>query len=398
MTKTRRNGSGKHGRIGDLHQPTVLFVVLARGLGGSTRSLLTVLGQLEHRTRRIYGGPPNSGLASLIRERGLTEGEMLLWRPRRRALDRLSRPVAAAQLATWIWRNRRNLTAIHANGPEEFNIVVPGAWFAGVPVVVWSHARGASPWMLRLAPLWRWLMRRHTVQWAAVSSYAADVLARGGLADRKAIRIIPNPIDPRDIRAPSGQSSDRVVIGYLGSDASYKGFQLLPDVICELRDLAVRWIVFSAPRSHESKHAWERLGRFPSDIVEIAGKDPDVRKAFAQCDIVFCPSLEESFGRVVAEAMLNGIPVVASDLEPVRDLLGDDEAGLLFPRGDTRQAADQLRRLILDPARRESLGSVGRARAASFLPEEVVRQLSELYDSGAFEDQSFFDSAGWRRR
>ncbi len=37
--------------------------------------------------------------------------------------------------------------------------------------------------------------------------------------------------------------------------------------------------------------------------------------------------------------MLNGIPVVASDIEPLRELLGDDEAGLLFPPGDAVAAA-----------------------------------------------------------
>jgi glycosyltransferase involved in cell wall biosynthesis len=385
-------------RPGARRQPTVLFVVLARALGGSTRSLLTVLDRLEERTRRVYAGPSKSGLTSFIRERGLAEDEVLVWRPRHRALDRLSRPVAAARLATWIWRNRRHLTAIHANGPEELNIVLPGARIAGVPVVVWSHARDVSPWMRRLAPVVRRLMRRAPVRWTAVSPYAADVLARGGLADRSKIHIIPNPIDPRDVRASSGRSSDRVVIGYLGSDAAYKGFHLLPEVIDELRDLAVRWMVFSAPRSPESKKAWRRLGRFPSDVVVIARKEPDVRKAFAQCDIVLCPSLEESFGRVVAEAMLNGIPVVASDLEPVRDLLGDDEAGLLFPPGDTKMAANQLRRLVLDRARRESLGSVGAVRAAAFHPEKVVRRLSELYDLGPLDDHALVESADRRRK
>ena len=71
-----------------------------------------------------------------------------------------------------------------------------------------------------------------------------------------------------------------------------------------------------------------------------------------------CPSVLESFCRVAAEAMLNGIPVVGSDLAPIRALLGDDEAGLLFPVGDTHRAAEAIARLVADGGR-TALGAAG---------------------------------------
>ena len=69
---------------------------------------------------------------------------------------------------------------------------------------------------------------------------------------------------------------------------------------------------------------------------------------YARCDVVVCPSVLDSFCRVAAEAMLNGIPVAGSDLPPIRALLGDDEAGLLFPVGDTEAAAEAIARLVGD--------------------------------------------------
>ena len=48
--------------------------------------------------------------------------------------------------------------------------------------------------------------------------------------------------------------------------------------------------------------------------LEIRGKLTDVRKAYAECHVVVCPSVRESFCRVAAEAMLNGLPVVGTDL------------------------------------------------------------------------------------
>ena len=66
-------------------------------------------------------------------------------------------------------------------------------------------------------------------------------------------------------------------------------------------------LVFSDERSSGSAGTWAELRTRGN--VELVGKVSDVRRAYAHCDIVLCPSLEESFGRVVAEAMLNELPV-----------------------------------------------------------------------------------------
>lgn len=360
-------------------RPAVLFLALAAGLGGSTRSLMTVLRHLGPNIDRVLAGPGTGKFQSLIKDQRLSERYVPLWRPRRRALDRLSRPMAAAKLATWLWRHRHAITAVHANGPEELNVALPGSWITGIPIVVWSHARDASPWMRRLAPIWRLVARRHPIRWAAVSTSARDVLVDGGLTKPPQVAIVPNPIDPADIASTHHPDPRQVTIGYLGSDAQYKGFQFLPDVVHRLIQTPLRWLLFSEPRSSANAHVWSRLRSFPHGLVTLVGKVSDVRSAYAQCDIVFCPSLEESFCRVAAEAMLNGLPVVASDLRAVREVLGDSEAGILFPPGDTASAAESILQLVHDPGRRKAMGEAGRVRAASFSPEAVVMKLADLY-------------------
>ena len=79
--------------------------------------------------------------------------------------------------------------------------------------------------------------------------------------------------------------------------------------------------------------------------------------------------------------MCNGLPVVATDIEPLHELVGDGEAGLLFPPGDAEAAAVALRRLLIDPALRRTCGERGRERAANFAPARVVDRLAELYGS-----------------
>ncbi|MBA2336404.1 MAG: glycosyltransferase family 4 protein, partial [Acidimicrobiia bacterium] len=99
-------------------------------------------------------------------------------------------------------------------------------------------------------------------------------------------------------------------------------------------------------------------------------------------DIVWVPSRSESFCRVAAEAMMNGIAVVASDIPPLRQLLGDDEAGLLYSTEDPAAAAAALRRLVADPDLRRRLGEAGRVRADAYSPQIVTTRLLELYGIG----------------
>jgi glycosyltransferase involved in cell wall biosynthesis len=208
------------------------------------------------------------------------------------------------------------------------------------------------------------------------------VLVDAGLCAPEDVEIIPNPIDPDDVVGHRRAVRADIRVGYLGSDAAYKGFALLPDVIEAMGGDDVSWLIFSNPRSPESDEVWKRLRSFPSRRVTFVGKVADVRGAYAQCDIVFMPSIVESFGRVAAEAMLNGIPVVASDLPPVREVLGDDEAGLLFPPGDVEAAGERLKKLLSDPSLRASLGDAGKRRARQFEPRSVVDALMRLYRGG----------------
>jgi phosphatidylinositol alpha-mannosyltransferase len=322
----------------------------------------------------------------LLRTRGLVDGHLEIPNGGLGVKGKLSRFVAMFEIVRWVRRHRLAVRAIHANGPEELNLVIPAALIFNVRVVVWSHARDVSPWMRRLRVVLRPLVRRMDIRWAAVSNLARDVLVDGGLATTDGVKIVPNPIDPADVvsaRRVAGADtteSDRVTIGYLGSDARYKGFLLLPDAIAALADAPVQWLVFSNERSTKSSDAWRQLRELSPERVSFPGKVADVRDAYGQCDIVFMPSLDESFGRVAAEAMLNGIPVVASDLPPVRDLLDNGTAGRLFPAGDVAAAARCLSELIDDAGERVRLGSRGKELAARFEPHMVVAELTALYE------------------
>ena len=294
----------------------------------------------------------------------------------------LARAGAAVTLAAYATRHRTELTAIHANGLAERNLVALAALLSRKPVVVWVHDWNVSPWSRRLAPLLR--LVTPATRFVAVSEEAKAMLVAAGMTTADEVTVVPNPIDVADVRATHRPSGPGVTVAYLGTPAHYKGFHLLPSLIRSLTAEDVHWVLYAGPESL-MPDVWQELRALPDDHVEIPGKVTDVREAYAHCHIVICPSLHESFGRVVAEAMANGIPVVASDLPPLRRLLGDDEAGLLVTPGDVHAAAAAIKELASDAERRERMGEPACSGSNGTSRDPWPQLMAQLY--GVADDE-----------
>jgi glycosyltransferase involved in cell wall biosynthesis len=95
-------------------------------------------------------------------------------------------------------------------------------------------------------------------------------------------------------------------------------------------------------------------------------------------EIVVAPSRFEGFGLTAAEAMAAGKAVVASDVDGLREVVGD--AGVLVPAGDAAALAAAVKRLLANPAERNAFGGKARERAERlFAPELFRRKILELY-------------------
>ena len=77
--------------------------------------------------------------------------------------------------------------------------------------------------------------------------------------------------------------------------------------------------------------------------------------ALSQIQLLVLPSAAEGFGLVLIEAMAAGIPVIATDVPGVRDVIKDDVTGILVPPGDPQKLADAINQLIADPLLRNRL-------------------------------------------
>ena len=114
----------------------------------------------------------------------------------------------------------------------------------------------------------------------------------------------------------------------------------------------------------------------------------DVAALLAQADAAALTSVKTPSGRregipvVLMEAMASGLPVVASEISGISELVEPERAGLLVPPGQSGAIADALQRLSADPELRRRLGAAGRQKVRSeFAIEDTVAQLVRLWGS-----------------
>lgn len=110
-----------------------------------------------------------------------------------------------------------------------------------------------------------------------------------------------------------------------------------------------------------------REGLVPHEAVAPA----ELARFLHAADLVVVPSRTESFGLVAVEAMACGTPVVAARVGGLPDAVGD--AGVLVDGHDPRTWAEQIGRLLADPAARRALGEAGRRRAATMSWQDTAR-------------------------
>ncbi len=110
--------------------------------------------------------------------------------------------------------------------------------------------------------------------------------------------------------------------------------------------------------------------------VHFAGPLEDARPAMACCDAVVMPSQAETLGLVLIEAMLQGVPVVATAAGGVLEVINNGETGLTYPVGDSDALARCLARLARDPEFRTGLARAGQAMARE--RHDRARHLAQL--------------------
>lgn len=118
-----------------------------------------------------------------------------------------------------------------------------------------------------------------------------------------------------------------------------------------------------------------------ADRVSFLGEIDAVERVYAASDAFLLMSESESFGLSALEASSSGVPVVATRVGGVPEVVADGTTGLLVPGADVAAAAAALRQLAADPAERAALGAAGRRAAVERFGEDaILARYIEVYE------------------
>jgi glycosyltransferase involved in cell wall biosynthesis len=162
-----------------------------------------------------------------------------------------------------------------------------------------------------------------------------------------------------------------------------KGHAKLIEAVAELRRRGVpvhATLVGGGPRREALERLAARLGVAESVTFTGSLSHDDVLERYAEADVFCLPSFGEGLPVVLMEAMAMELPVVASQVMGVSELVEHDVSGLLVTPARPDLLADALERLASDPALRASMGAAGRKKVlAAHDVRRSARSLSEIY-------------------
>ncbi len=292
-----------------------------------------------------------------------------------------AKPATAWQLLAFArWCRRTRLAVVQTCDMYANIFGLSGAALAGVQVRIGSR-RELNPDKSRSQIRLQRLAYRCATTVVANSPAAQRILEREGLAPAS-IAVIPNGVDLAAFgaRKPANAVRRFITVANLRPEKSHE--TLLAAAAALLRvypDLEFQ-IVGDGPRRRELEEL--ARDRRLSPRVTFLGHRDDVPALLAAADAFVLPSRSEAFPNGAIEAMAAGLPVVASAVGGLRDLIEDGRTGLLVPTGDPEALSASLRSLIHAPERAAALGRAARAEVQRYSFDRMVSSFEHLYLSG----------------
>jgi glycosyltransferase involved in cell wall biosynthesis len=309
---------------------------------GGQEALLTLARGLRSRGhRQTILCPPSSALAERAKAAGF--------------------PVAKPGL--------RSADIVHAHGGRALTVAFWDTIGGSARRVVTRHVafRPRNPWLHRLK-----------YQWTCSGIIAVSNAVRSGLIDSGVaadkIEVIHTGIEVPDL-ARRQPSTTEFVVGHMGAFTEEKGQDVAVTAAALLQP--------SLPRARfdlagEGPLLAPMRARAPGNVT-FPGFVSDRAAFFAGLDLFIMPSRSEAWGLAALEAMAHGVPVIASDVGGLPEIVEPGNGGWLVPVGDPAALARAITAAAAEPDRLREQGEKARERARRFSVDRMVVQTEEFY-------------------
>jgi glycosyltransferase involved in cell wall biosynthesis len=372
----------------DGHLPMVLHVRVVTGHGGGPEKTILnsprFLNRLGYQSKLAYMHPPGDPGLKILQDRGRALNAEVLSVPDRGPFDMS----VILKLRTLCRDNRVAIWHGHDYKSNLLGLLIRPFWRMKLVTTLhgWTNLSGRMP---LYAALDKFVLKYYQALICVSDDLQAECLRWRVPAGR--CHVIYNAIDTDDYRrkleilaakrklaAPEGG----LLIGTVGRLSPEKGYDLLIRAVHRLRTSGcgvTLWIAGDGDSRESLQRLIEELGC--REYVRLVGHLADPKTFYEAMDIFVLSSIREGLPNVILEAMSMETPVVATRVAGVPMLVEDGQSGLIVDPGSEEALKVGLKKLIEDPALRESLRQAGRRRVEShFAFDRRMEKVAQVYD------------------
>ncbi len=349
-------------------------------LGGAEHFVIRLANGLNGRGHRVWVAAAQGPLTSLLDP------------------DVSYLPVPAQTKTPWgIWQLSRDFARIlaehrieivHANSPTTALAARLARGTAGPPVLTTAH----GIWKDWAKPAVATLFSLGSDRVMGCSEALTSDLIRHGLSQRKALTVhngipfreeTPDPAVRLAVRQELGIGPMEPVLLVAARLAEQKGLTYLLDAMPTVWKACPEVRLLIAGEGPQAEMLASRA-RELGERVRLLGGRSDVPRLLAAADVFCLPSIDEGLPLALAEAMAEGLPVVATHVGGIPELIRDGVTGFLVPPRDPARLAQKVLTLFADPVLRRKLGRAGRASVRQeFTLERMIGRFEAVYQSCA---------------
>jgi glycosyltransferase involved in cell wall biosynthesis len=308
--------------------------------------------------------------------------------PSRRRLD----PLLPIKITKYARAN--DIAIIHSHGYKtSFYSLFPSKRNR-IPLIITCHLwfnQGDAK--LKLYHRLETAVMKHADAVIGVSSDIARELANKGVA-RDRLVVVHNGIDLNNYRAfpmadskaflsSIGIKEDDFLIGTVGRLHAQKAFPTLIQAIAMVRrkGMACKCMILGeGPLRTDLEKEAETQG--VADLISLPGYRQDIANLMTRFNVFALSSCDEGLPMVILEAMANGLPIVATPVGAIKEVLKDEVSALLVPVGRPDRMADAIMHLANDPHTRKRLAAHGKKHFETHFSSKVMaRKYKKVYHS-----------------
>jgi glycosyltransferase involved in cell wall biosynthesis len=260
---------------------------------------------------------------------------------------------------------------------------------AGIPAVASVHNTYSHPKLHRR--LVNWYLARHTAAIIAGSEEIRGDVVRYDYVPESLVELIPNSVDlsrsasalsKAQARSNLDLPENALVLGTVGRLEEQKGHRYLIEALSLLVQNGTNAYLLLIGDGRERSALEQLTGRLGlQDRVLFLGTRNDLGDLFRAMNLFVMPSLWEGLSLAMLSAIAAGLPVIATSVGGVRQVLGDDEYGVTVSPGDAQALAAKITERVADWPNTLHLGSKGAQHVRDHYSDEaMVKRVDAVYD------------------